>query len=308
MANSLMFQRDSTLSDFFGLAMPLLKRGTPVGISHIENLGYPKALDGTRLLLMSYANMKPLDPDAHILIAEWVRRGGKLLYCGTDSDPFQQVQEWWNTGHNHYAAPADHLLELMGIPASAPAGSYSFGKGTVCILRQDPKDFVGSRGGEKPLLKAVESLMGPLKATNTLVQQRGPYLIAAVLDESLKAPFVLKNSYIDLYDPNLPVCREVKLRPGEQGLFFDLSQAGKAPEILAAASRAYDEKRDDHSFSYVCKGPAETYNVTRILLPAKPAAVTVDGQKWEFDWDAGSRTVFLRFPNSPDGVDVTLTW
>jgi hypothetical protein len=91
-------------------------------------------------------------------------------------------------------------------------------------------------------------------------------------------------------------------------LFYDLSQAGKAPEILAAASRAYDEKRDDHSFSYVCKGPAETYNVTRILLPAKPAAVTVDGQKWEFDWDAGSRTVFLRFPNSPNGVDVTLTW
>lgn len=308
MANSLMFQRDSTLSDFFGLAMPLLKRGTPVGISHIENLGYPKALDGTHLLLMSYANMKPLDPEAHKHLAEWVSRGGKLLYCGTDSDPFQQVQEWWNTDHNHYAAPADHLFELMGIPASAPAGSYSFGQGTVCILRQDPKDFVWTKGGEKPLLKAVERLLGPTKVTNALVQERGPYLIAAVLDESLKAPLVLKNSYIDLYDPNLPVLREVKLRPGQQGLFYDLSQAGKAPKILAAASRAYDEKSNENSFSYVCKGPAETFNVTRILLPAKPAAVTVDGQKWEFDWDAGSKTVFLRFPNNPDGVNVTLTW
>ncbi len=308
MANSLMFQRDSTLSDFFGLAMPLLKRGTPVGISHIENLGYPKALDGTRLLLMSYANMKPLDPEAHKHLAEWVSRGGKLLYCGTDSDPFQQVQEWWNTDHNHYAAPADHLFELMGIPASAPAGTYSFGQGTVCILRQDPKDFVWTKGGEKPLLKAVERLLGPLKVTNALVQERGPYLIAAVLDESQKAPLVLKNSYIDLYGPNLPVLREVKLRPGQQGLFYDLSQAGKAPKILAAASRAYDEKSNENSFSYVCKGPADTFNVTRILLPAKPAAVTVDGQKWEFDWDAGSKTVFLRFPNNPDGVDVTLTW
>ena len=308
MANSLMFQRDSTLSDFFGLAMPLLKRGAPVGISHIENLGYPKALDGTRLLLMSYANMKPLDPDVHRHLAEWVSRGGKLLYCGTDSDPFQQVQEWWNTDHNHYAAPADHLLELMGIPASAPAGIYSFGQGTVCILRQDPKDFVWTKGGEKPLLKAVERLLGPTKVTNALVQERGPYLIAAVLDESLKAPLVLKNSYIDLYDPNLPVLREVKLRPGQQGLFYDLSQAGKAPKILAAASRAYDEKSNENSFSYVCKGPADTFNVTRILLPAKPAVVTVNGQKWEFDWDAGSKTVFLRFPNNPDGVDVTLTW
>lgn len=308
MANSLMFQRDSTLSDFFGLAMPLLKRGTPVGISHIENLGYPKALDGTRLLLMSYANMKPLDPEAHKHLAEWVSRGGKLLYCGTDSDPFQQVQEWWNTDHNHYAAPADHLFELMGIPASAPAGTYSFGQGTVCILRQDPKDFVWTKGGEKPLMKAVERLLGPTKVTNALVQERGPYLIAAVLDESLKTPLVLKNSYIDLYDPNLPVLREVKLRPGQQGLFYDLSQAGKAPKILAAASRAYDEKSNENSFSYVCKGPADTFNGTRILLPAKPAVVTVNGQKWDFDWDAGSKTVFLRFPNNPDGVDVTLTW
>lgn len=309
MANSLMFQRDSTLSDFFGLAMPLLKRGSPVGITHIENLGYPKALDGTRLLLMSYANMKPLDPDAHILMAEWVRRGGKLLYCGTDSDPFQQVQEWWNTGDHHYAAPADHLFELMGIPASAPAGTYSYGKGTVCILRQDPRNFVWAQGGEKPLLEAVESLLGPLNAANTLTLERGPYRIIAVMDEGPWArPFQTQGCLIDLYDPSLPVYSACEVPVGSQALFYDVRMAGKAPCILAAASRAYEEKRSGNSFSYTCKGPAETFNVTRILLPAKPVAVTVNGTDGEFEWDEFSQTVFLRFPNNPDGVQVTLTW
>ena len=309
MANSLMFQRDSTLSDFFGLAMPLLKRGTPVGITHIENLGYPKALDGTRLLLMGYANMKPLDPEAHKYLAQWVKRGGKLLYSATDSDPFQQVQEWWNTGDHHYAAPADHLFELMGIPASAPAGTYSYGKGTVCILRQDPRDFVWAQGGEKPLLEAVESLLGPLMATNTLTLERGPYRIIAVMDEGPWArPFQAEGCLIDLYDPALPVYSAREVPVGSQALFYDVRKAGKAPCILAAASRAYEEKRSGNSFSYTCKGPAETFNVTRILLPAKPVAVTVDGTDGEFEWDEFSQTVFLRFPNNPDGVSVTLTW
>jgi hypothetical protein len=309
MANSLMFQRDSTLSDFFGLAMPLLKSGSPVGITHIENLGYPKALDGTRLLLMSYANMKPLDPEAHKYLAQWVKRGGKLLYSATDSDPFQQVQEWWNTGDHHYAAPADHLFELMGIPASAPAGTYSYGKGTVCILRQDPRDFVWAQGGEKPLLEAVESLLGPLNAANTLTLERGPYRIIAVMDEGPWArPFQTQGCLIDLYDPSLPVYSAREVPVGSQALFYDVRKAGNAPCILAAASRAYEEKRSGNSFSYTCKGPAETFNVTRILLPAKPVAVTVNGTDGEFEWDEFSQTVFLRFPNNPDGVQVTLTW
>jgi len=309
MANSLMFQRDSTLSDFFGLAMPLLKMGKRVGMVHMENLKHKKALDGVGVLMMTYANMKPLDPDAHKHLAEWVRRGGKLLYCGTDSDPFQQVQEWWNTGDNQYAAPADHLFEQMGIPAGAPEGNYPYGKGAVRIQRQDPREFALSAEGEASLKNALRNLVGELfPSPRVLSMNRGPYRIIAVMDEGPSRPYGQSGCLIDLYDPNLPVYREITVQPGEQALFYDVTLAGKAPCILAAASRSYEEECGDNSFSYFCKGPAETFNVTRILLPAKPRAVTVDGIDWEFEWDSFSKTVFLRFPNNPDGVRVTLTW
>ena len=317
MGNSLMFQafpshegyEDPLLSGFFGLAMPLLKRGQSVGIVHMENLGYPDALNGVGVLLMTYADMKPLDPEVHRHLAGWVRNGGHLVYSATDRDPFQRVREWWNTGDPVWQAPSDHLFSLLGIEAGAPEGFYACGKGQVCILRRDPQEYVLQAGGDGPLLDAVTQLAGPLKESNVLSLNRGPYLLRAVLDESVSPePCVVEGTLIDLFDPALPVYTRREVAPGSQGFFFDVQKAGKAPRILAAASRAYDEQRGRRSFSYVCKGPAETVNVTRILLPARPENVTVNGTACPFEWDDASRTCFLRFPNDPDGIRVDLRW
>ncbi len=317
MANSLMFQafpehqgyEDPQLSNFFGLAMPLLKKGCGPGIVHMENLGYDKALDGVKVLLMSYSNMKPLDADAHGYLANWVRSGGHLLYCATDTDPFQQVQEWWNTGDHAFAAPSDHLFRLLGVGAAAPEGVYPCGEGSLSILRQDPKEFVLADGSEKRLLAAVEKVLGPLPEGNALTLERGPYQVVAVLDEgSCERPYVAEGCLIDLFGPGLPVYDRLEVAPGTQKLLYDVRKAGKAPQILAAGSRSYDERRGLRRFSYVCKGPQDTYNVTRILLPRAPKAVLVDGAPCPASWDDFSRTALLRFPNNPEGVRVQIKW
>ena len=317
MGNSLMFQsfpvhegfEDPQLSGFFGLALPLLKHGERVGITHIENLGYPEALRDVEVLLMTYSNMKPLDPEAHRQLAAWVRGGGKLLYCGTDSDPFQTVSEWWNGGSPAYAAPSDHLFSLLGVAAGAAEGVYSCGKGQLAILRRDPKDFVLEKDGEKPLLEAVRSLSGPLREANHLVVERGPYRIIAVLDESVSEdPYLAEGVFIDLFDPELPVYTRKEIGPGAVQLFYDVRKAGKGPKILATAGRAYDPVRKGRRFSCLVKGPAETVNVTRILLPSKPVEVTVNGSSAPFDWDETSRSCRLRFPNGPDGAAIVIRW
>jgi hypothetical protein len=318
MGNSMMFQHfpvderfdDPVQTNFYGLAMPLLKQGIPVGITHIENLGWPKALQDVKILLMTYSNMKPLDSEAHRHLADWVRRGGRLVYCGRDDDPFRNVPEWWNTGENAYAAPSDHLFEMLGVSAGAPAGRYACGKGTLQIVRQDPMEFVLASGGEAPLLTAVAELYGrPLETKNHFVLDRGPYKMAAALDESVSdAPLRLEGRFVDLYDPNLPVCEGVDLAPGTQGLFYDIRKAPQAPAILAAASRASEIRKSGHSFSYLCKGPLETTNVTRILLPRHPVSVTAAGQAIDYEWDSASKTCLLRFDNDPGGVPVEIRW
>lgn len=30
-------------------------------------------------------------------LAQWIKKGGVLLYDGRNDEPFQTVKEWWNT-------------------------------------------------------------------------------------------------------------------------------------------------------------------------------------------------------------------
>ena len=326
MANSLMFQRfpthegyeDPQLSNFYGQALPLLKRGIPVKTAHIENVGYPATLSDVKVLLMSYSNMKPLDPQAHSHIAEWVKNGGVLLYSGRDDDPFQTVREWWNTDGNSYAAPSDHLFGLMGIQAGAPEGQYSYGKGTVYIMRHDPKEYVLSEGGDSRFVETVGKLYrdsakaGEMKMKNSFCLERGPYTIAAVMDESVSdEPLTITGTLVDLFDPKLPVYTSVQILPGHQGYFIDIDRVdhGKA-QVLAGSSRAEDEQRTGSSYSFTAKSPIDTDGISRVLLPEKPSSVTVNGEEVSdrASWDAGSSSCLITYANSPDGVKIAFSW
>ena len=327
MSNSLMFQRfpthkgyeDPQLANFYGQALPLLKRGVPVKTAHIENLGYKEALADTKVLLMSYANMKPLDPEAHTHIADWVKKGGVLIFSGSDKDPFQTVREWWNTNDNNYATPSAHLFELMGLSSSPEEGEYTYGKGTVYIARTDPKEYILNAGGDKEFLNTVSRMYeqkakaGKLAFKNHFYLQRGVYDLAAVLEESVSnEPYTLKGCLIDLFDSKLPVYTSKQVNPGEQALMLNVDRVKdkKKAQILASASRAYDEKREKNSYSYIAKSPAETTNVSRVLLPKCPKSVKINGNETfnASDWDAASKTYLVEFENSPEGVSVQFNW
>jgi hypothetical protein len=323
MANSLMFQRtpepvegyeDPQLANFHGLALPLLKRGVPVQIMHLENTKYEDNWKDAKVVLMTYSNMKPLQPEAHQQIADWVREGGVLVYVSKDNDPFQNVQEWWNQEGNEYAHPADHLFRLMHIPAFPSEGKYRYGKGRVHVLRKDPKEFVMS-GRDAQLLTAVrdayeeDAHAGQLQYKNFLSLERGYYDIIAVMDESVSEEPVRKEGvFIDLFDPELPVLEYKRINPGQQAFLINLERVRKngTPQILASASREYEISWDGRSYSFVSKAPKNTTNVMRILLPKEPLSVTIGGEYPKWDWDERSHTLKMKFENSPEGIKVVI--
>ena len=327
MANSLMFQSlpepidgydDPQMSNFFGLTMPFLKRGIPVSLVHLENVVFPETLAHTRVLLMSYANLKPLEARSHRFLADWVEQGGSLVYVAEDSDPFQTVREWWNTDGNSYAAPSDHLFKIMGIPAGAPEGEYSYGEGTVYIMRHDPKEYVLSEGGDRAFVETVGRLYsdcakaGEMKMKNSFYLERGPYTIAAVMNESVsEEPLVITGTLVDLFDPGLPVYGSVQIEPGHQGYYIDIDRVDRdRPQVLAGSSRAEEEHRNSSAYSFTAKSPIDTDGISRVLLPEMPSSVTVNGKE-VFDssrWDAGSSTYLLTYSNSPDGVKIAFQW
>lgn len=328
--NSMMFQRfpvhdnynDPQLSNFYGMIMPLIKKGIPAETVHMENLGYPETLKQIKVLVMSYANMKPLAAEVHTQLARWVKNGGELIYFGRDNDPFQQVKEWWNSNGQQYEAPSVHLFEQMGIPTNkndTAVHRYTFGKGHVYLVRQDPKELVLTPGGDAPLLRLVQeayAYTGPLQTGNYFELRRGPYIITSVLDESTTpAPRVLKGQFIDLFHPGLPVLQAKTIHPGEQSFLYDLSYPGKnrKPAMLAAASRVYEETWEKNQYRFLTKSPSGTNNVMRIQLPAHPRKITVTGPAgtavpFTQEWDTGSHTLLLTFVNDCDGIRVSIGW
>lgn len=327
MSNSLMFQRfpihkgyeDPQLANFYGQTMPFVKRGVPVKTVHIENVGFEKTLADTKVLLMSYSNMKPLDSEAHKYLADWVKNGGVIVYSGSDADPFQTVREWWNTNGNNYATPSAHLFEMMGMPSAPAEGEYTYGKGTVYVSRNDPKDYILNENGDSKLLSIVERMYsdkakaGKLKYKNNYRLSRGPYEIIAVVDESVSSePYTVNGTYIDLFDPTLPVIKSKTVQPGTQALLYDVKKVEdkNKPQILASASRAYDEVRTSSGYSYVAKSPIDTHNVSRVLLPKQPKSVVINGSPAynPSNWDKSSKTYLVEFENSPEGVKVEFQW
>ncbi|HBX20896.1 MAG TPA: hypothetical protein DEF88_10665 [Porphyromonadaceae bacterium] len=329
MSNSLMFQRfpthegyeDPQLSNFYGQALPFLKRGVPVKILHIENVSYPETWKGLKVLIMSYSNMKPLSSASHKYIAEWVKSGGTLVYCGKDDDPFQTVREWWNTGDTLYDRPSDQLFQQLSMPSFAPEAEYSYGKGNVVVIRKDPKEFVLEKNNDDRLVTTVKNIFekkgNPLRFKNYFTLTRGVYEIVSVLDESVNNdPYTLQGVFIDLFDPQLPVLREKVVYPGEQSFLLNLSRVdnSKRPQVLASASRIYNEKVSRNQYSFLTKSPINTTNVMRVLLPVQPKECNISDNSrnkltdFEWSWDETSKTVLLTFENNPEGIEAEFKW
>lgn len=330
MSNSLMFQRfpthsgyeDPQLSNFYGQALPLLKRGIPVRTVHIENVSFEKNWKDIKILIMSYSNMKPMDKTAHDHIAEWVKNGGVLVYCGRDEDAFQRVQEWWNTNGNTFRAPSEHLFMKFGLSEPFKGGEYIYGKGRVYIMRNDPKEFVLNGNSDEEFVNTIKKLYetkavgGKLEFKNHFTLTRGPYELISVVDENAdQSSYTLKGKFIDLFDPEIPVLNEKRVKPGEQAFLYNINSVQKptVPQVLAAAARVYEEKVVKRGYSFIAKSPLNTTNVMRVLLPEKANKIEVmdvagKSVATQSSWDATSKTYFLKFENNPDGVQVKISW
>ena len=87
--------------------------------------------------------------------------------------------------------------------------------------------------------QACESAGARYQQRNYLRLRRGPYLIAAVLDESVDdQPLKLDGRYLDLLDPQLAIRSHISVASGQQVWLLDLDRVrGTRPMPLAAAGR-----------------------------------------------------------------------
>ena len=317
-SDSMMFQRadpnpsDENLGSFYGLALPLLQHGIPVEPAQIENTSSPGFLDRFKLLILTYEGQKPPSGQFHEALAKWVRAGGALVVVDDDRDPYNSVREWWNTPPYAYRMPRLHLFEVLGISAEAE-GITKAGKGVVAYYRQSPAALTYRKDGAEVLRvlvrQAAAAVQLPWSETNALVLRRGPYVVAAGLDESIAGTgsYVLQGRFINLFDPNLEILSSLRLTPGTHSLLVDLQSPsnGAQTHIVAAACRVRHVHMSGNELTFLADGIADTEAVIRVRTTRKPTSVEVEGKHSETnDYDADSGTLRIRFPNSASAVSV----
>jgi hypothetical protein len=335
-SDSLMFERgdptpsDPSLSQFYGLALPLLKRGLPVTPVQLENVTLPNYLKGFRVLLLTYDGMKPLSPEVHPALAAWVKHGGVLIVCDDDADPYNAVREWWNSDGRHYATPRLDLFVQLGLSAQSradvspalrdarPTSSPHFmpvGKGGVIWMHQNPAGLAASAEGDARLAATVKQAAARAglkwRETNYLLLRRGPYVLAAGLDESVAgAPKQLTGRFVNLFDPELRVQKVVTIAPGARLFLVDLDAfRGGRTQFIASACKALETKHAAHSLTFAAEGVINTPAVVLLRASSAPRSVTLDGKPLkDIVYSAQNCLLWIRFTTEarPRGLEVEL--
>ena len=319
-SDSLMFERgqpsasDPRLGNFYGLAMPLVKHGVPVAPVQLENVGIPHCLNRFQLLILSYQGQKPLTPDVHEALAAWVKRGGALVVVDDDSDPYNKVREWWNSDGNRFASPREHLFGLLGIGQTNFYGGINLvkvRKGTVTWVRKNPVDFSEEADGDTRLINwlktAAASVQLPWHETNRFILRRGPYIIAAGLDESVsREPTVLSGHFVNLFDSELRAQTNFTVAPGQRCFLLDLDGVGtRQPKVLASACKVLPASSGPDDFTWTVEGVGDTSAVVLLKAGGKPSKVTLDGAAVD-DVKYADGLLWVRFKNEARARQLTL--
>jgi hypothetical protein len=324
-SDSLMFQRgdpapsDPHLSHVYGLALPFLKRGMPVTPVQLENVTVPRYLDGFRVLLLSYHGQKPLSPEVHAPLTDWVKRGGALVVVDDDTDPCNRAREWWNSEGRRYATPREHLFEQLGLTGKAAAADGKLarvGKGSVLWLRENPANLAASAEGDARLIEHVKQAASATRLkwreTHYLLLRRGPYIVAAGLDESVPGePQELRGRFVNLFDPQLQVRNSIKLSPATRFFLLDLdSVKGGEPRVLASACKTLPTKESSaKQLSLVVEGVGGTPAVVLMHAPKPPREITLAGQSLkDSEYSAAEKLLWIRFTNEPKPRELMLTF
>ena len=320
-SDTLMFQRaaptpsDAHLGNLFGLALPLVKHGIPVELVQMENLTQPGVLNNLTVLLLTYEGQKPLKPEYHDILKDWIHSGGALLYVDDGKDSYNHVREWWNIQGTKEKTPRDDLFARLNLDDSAAHTPVQLGSGWARVLENAPSFLAKEADGADTLLRIVGTLLEKkgetLKTQNYLKLRRGPYVIASVMDESVsEEPLHLTGRFVDMLDPMLPVVREKTLQPNERTLLYDLAWSEthlNTAKVTAAACRVREEKDETGVLSFVTRGPAATRARMRILLPNAPGSLsTAPGIYVEQQWDEDSKTLWLDFDNRAEDILFTI--
>jgi hypothetical protein len=328
-ADSAMWQHEvPSPADFdaiYGLTLPLLMRGVPVQLAHLDRVGLNDYLKPYRVLLVSFEAMKPARKDIADGLVAWVRAGGRLLLFGAKND-YDDLDLWWKAAG--CASPRDYLLKSLGVsPATmkaVPASSLhvaaearaaavteaQVGRGGVLVSGLSAAWFAKSPAADQMLRDLVRYASGLAGLTyreqGHIGIRRGPYVVVKAFDEETP----VNGPMIDLMSPNLSLRPAGPLAKDGLVVLRQLpARTGEAP-VLAASSACIEwAATSGDELRLVASGPSGVRHVLRLVTGGQLLSVTArdaTGAAREVQVEPQGDTALLRFDSEPAGLGLRI--
>jgi hypothetical protein len=178
-------------------------------------------------------------------------------------------------------------------------------------LKVNPAAFAANADSETRLVESVKKSSQRAdvswQETNFLLLRRGPYVIAAGLDESVAGGAKkLTGRFINLFDPALEVRRSVLIEPGTRYFLLDLAEAANMKRVLlASACKAV--RTGEHS--YAVEGIENTSAVMLMGSDKAPKRVLLGTTKLETtEYSATEKLLWIRFENEAENRELRIEY
>jgi len=217
------------LQGLFGLRIPLLERGIIARNFVMERAGDPAYADQFKTIVLSCEDWDMYDPVMPEKLSAWVRRGGALIVFGRES---------W--------------VETLASDAGA---------GRVLVDDASPKTFadpIELETAYKPLLEKAGVVC---ERRDGFAMRRGDYAIAYALNEN----FPMVGNFVDVFSPDLEVCKNPEVTSGTCGLFKRFEPAAE-PAVIHSTCGLMEQSFEDGVLRFTIRGPQETRFTARISL------------------------------------------
>jgi hypothetical protein len=207
----------------------------------------------------------------------------------------------------HYDTPREHLFSLLGLPKEPKDEVNLVGKGRVIFIRKSPTELSRSADGANFLAGVVKDGAPNLhwKESSSFVLRRGPYVVAAGMDESDAPSQTLTGNFIDLFDPKLGFLNRLEISPSSRHLLVDLNRFNRT--VIASAGQVAQIQSDGHAWKGTIEGLADVPAVLLLKAPTKPRSASIDcAPIADEEYDQAHHLLWLRFPSKakPQSVEV----
>ena len=245
--------------------------------------------------------------------------GGTLTWL--DKKPYAAAAGMTITSKykNYYASfEGADLKPLMQVGDTVLAFEQSAGEGMLIAVGLPSAAYSEQTGGTDAMQALVAYACDEYSVYNyeptTLTWTKRGRIVAA---HSFADDNVLVGSFINLFDPTLPIIDHIVLDARDDVLLCDISEADlSVPRLLySGGAHAYAPKETATETVFCISGPNGTTISSRLacadgLYPQSVTAISADGKELAVVsvWDGDTDSLLVQIQGSTDGATVTVVW